>query len=342
MHKNDVMDLNAHANHMNSMKGGAVRGRPQLLDLPNEILGQIMTNIDDAKSALEVLRSCRRVHALFDATTRAGQRIWQSIRENEGWPDPAPIGITDYEFIRALFGRGCHNCTRHPRIRTPIWQFRGVRLCANCWDQLTVRDYELLIPNAWYAHLPFTRNTTFGYRSYLRTDIPVYEPKVTSDVYEYDNDGRVTRFIQKIQRRRIELSTERARENAAVRQTRQAAILEFLRANVPLIDPTFYSWFKVFQNAILLATPFNKQAQSMFKSKFMREVQQRKRELIVAHVDYYVSLFAARTVGICAFPSIAAAITAFGSVRHRLCSMDEIPTRAQVRAALEGRSSRSI
>lgn len=300
------------------------------LDIPNEILGHIMTKIDDCKTCLEILRTCKRVHSLFDATTRTGQRVWRSIREKDGWPDPLPVGISDYGFIRAFYGRGCHKCIRHPHLRTPIWQFKGVRLCKQCWRLSTVRDYELSIPYTWYQHLPYTQDKTFSYRSYLKTDIPVSCP--SRDLNDEVNQMKIITFMNAVRASQYNLGIERTRQTVTLQRAREVAIEKWLKSNVSSVHPFFYRRFDTFQNATQLATPFNKRAQALFKTKFLRELEQRKSGLIVAHVDYYMVNASEHLQYVP--PALMKELPAYVTIQHQFCSLGEIPTQTQVALAV--------
>ena len=134
------------------------RKRGQLLRFPNEILCEIIASLDPL-CAINLLRTCKTMFNLFDSRTTSGKRLWAVIRRNADWPDPAPLGLSDCAFLRALYGRGCNMCSQHPRVRTPIWELNGLRFCTECLEDKTVR-YGSMTPNQRYR-------VTNGYVPYL-------------------------------------------------------------------------------------------------------------------------------------------------------------------------------
>ncbi len=261
----------------------------KFLSLPNELLCLVIRCIDDSKTSLEMLRVCKRIYSLFDARTRSGQSIWKSIRENEGWPDPQPIGLSDYAFIRAYYGRGCRNCVHHPRLRTPIWAFSGMRLCKACFKRLTIRDYQLTVPDKWCEHLPYVQpSPTFYYKCYLRSQIPQSRSSSYTRELGFSLQRNVELFTELMKFQGEVVSAKRRQLVLDNQDLRKEEINTWLQINMGTVHPNFYSKFDTYHNAIQRTTPFTSRAQTIFRRKFLSELEQRKSDLIGAHVDFYL------------------------------------------------------
>lgn len=143
--------------------------------IPVELLIMILEQMRPM-GLVRMITVSRKVRDLLDCATSTGRGIWKTVREREGLPDPATIGMSDKRLLLCVHTRGCDRCHSHPRIRTPRWEFGGVKLCHDCFDNETVRDY-ILGDGAEFEGLPYmtTDGTCYGrhfsYRSYLWSHI---------------------------------------------------------------------------------------------------------------------------------------------------------------------------
>ncbi len=249
----------------------------QLLHLPNEILGKIVLSIDNSKTSLEMMRTCKRIHALFDNNTRTGQRVWQSIRNKEGWPDPSVIGMSDYKFIRAIYGRGCHKCHDHPRLRTPIWEFKGMRLCKQCFRRCTIRDYELVslgISKSCFDHLPYFEcafNDNWIYRSYLKQDISEDTPTVEEACRSRHYTRQLIDFIELVEACRADIKKNRMDQLLLQRKSRGTDVRSFMTEQLPDLHEALYRHLNVYNAAVKQTSPFTARAKALLKGKLTTE-----------------------------------------------------------------------
>ncbi len=110
---------------------------------PDELLMQIFLKIPDYDTALALTTSCQVFRRLAHPASSSGKRIWRSLRERAGWPDPCVIGISDSDFLRAHHGRRCNFCGCISRAHNVYWEFHSQRFCEKCLRERTVRSYEL-------------------------------------------------------------------------------------------------------------------------------------------------------------------------------------------------------
>ena len=254
-----------------------------LLCLPTETLCTIIMMIPDSVASLNMMRTCKRIHALFDATQPYGKRVWKSLREREGWPDPSRIGLSEYSFIKAIYGRGCNNCDIHPRMRSPIWEFQGIRLCKECYRTLTIRDYELDAETAAYAlskNLPHVVHDGYRsfpgyltYSSYLRSSIDDLSTDQGSQG-SYPNRLRLSFFGLEVERNQLALREARIDLDTERRLGRQKDINTYLAQHAPQLHPNLYTALSTYNAAVNRTTPFTARAQKIFHTKIMREIEQ--------------------------------------------------------------------
>ncbi|KAJ1556290.1 hypothetical protein HK405_003145 [Cladochytrium tenue] len=97
--------------------GNAAAGpTKKLTDLPLTLVATIIEFVGPA-AALALSRSCKIVRDLLDPREVLGKRTWRTVREADGWPDPARIAMSDYTFLTSLFGHGCNFCSEHPHVK---------------------------------------------------------------------------------------------------------------------------------------------------------------------------------------------------------------------------------
>ena len=269
----------------------------KLIDLPTEILCKIITSVPETLTCFALMQTCKRVHSLFSPTTIHGMRLWRALRRHERWPDPASIAMSDYTFLRSIHGRGCNSCANHPLLRSPIWEFDGIRLCKECLETLTIRDYELDIPVERYNHLicTVTSGYTRGmggwtYRSYLRDTIPSEMPTEEEQHLGRLHIAAVRRFILAVKDRQADLKQEHERLKASLKRRREADVDTFLSARMPNLHNQFYCILPSYQAAIDKTTPFTARSQAIFLKKAKLDTTTFRHQLIRDHVDLYAHM----------------------------------------------------
>jgi hypothetical protein len=255
----------------------------QLLELATELLCAILALVDEPVALVNAMVTCRRLHSLFDTESVVGRRLWRVIRCNMGWPDPTLIGLSDHEFIRAIYGRGCERCSAHPRVRTPLWEFKGLRLCGECRERLTTRDYELEIPAAWCDHLPsvLTQGYTWGrgqweYRSFWTADLPSAEPSREEREAGRAILSRLRNFRASVEAHQAMLRERKECKDREKRDARFRAVEAFLVEKLPDLHPHCYADFDAYNVATYKTTKFTKSAQTVFHRKILSELATRK------------------------------------------------------------------
>lgn len=143
------------------------------LQLPLELVVLIMKSVG-GRELIQLRSTCRDMRDLLREDRSPGKEIWRDVRTTMGAPDPSLIGKTNMRLINDIFRRGCDGCHEHPLIRKSIWEFGGIRLCRDCFNQFTERDYIYNDPSH-YRGLPYIQSegvSQFGqsyvYRSYLK------------------------------------------------------------------------------------------------------------------------------------------------------------------------------
>ncbi len=244
-----------------------------LIRLPNEILCRILGHLP-AQTTIAMLRTCKLIYSLFDDRSKYGKHLWMTIRTNEGLPDPALINMSDSAFLRAYFGRGCNACNAHPRLRTPIWEFQGLRLCHRCFTEHTVSEaaltpnqlhyvYETYIPY-FACYLP----CYLGGKHYLRSAMYKKLPRSLAAPHALG----LRTFRDALQNRKDKFDTQRSH----MRQCRKMAIHAVLAERIPQLSSDMYSTLNTYNLAIKRTNALTLRAQKLFLRRLDAELKGRK------------------------------------------------------------------
>ena len=250
-----------------------------LFRLPIEILGNIICRLD-SKDALSLSKTCKYVNSLMHPDGSEGRKIWSVLRQREGWPDPAIIGMTDYRFFRCLNGRGCDFCTRSPRMRTPKWEFGGVRMCKACLPENTIRSYLLDDVSARRcAHVPSIKvNTwyswnTITYQLYLKDAVPDHDLTADEEIQMYDRLRATENFVRDFD----SVISARRDQNRIARMLfthqRKIEIDKFTAEKFPHISPYVYAIMDTYLRAIGRQTHFTGRSQALYARSFAKELE---------------------------------------------------------------------
>ena len=120
---------------------------------------------------LELYKTCTLMCRLLDPLRAPGKSIWAKVRATKGAPDPSIIGMSDMRLLTILYTRGCDGCPEHPRVRTAIWRFKGVKLCADCYRIHTIRCYEIPEHIVQQLKLPYLSSDSVSYKTYFTADV---------------------------------------------------------------------------------------------------------------------------------------------------------------------------
>ncbi len=205
---------------------------------------------------------CRLTHSLLDPRKCTGKEIWRLARERTGAPDPTEIFMSDMKFLMTMARRGCDGCSNHPRIRTPRWEFSGMRLCPDCFQYCTVREYE--IDPHHYDGLPYIETQglayglqSFSYRSYLWLHVRNRERYARRD-----HDVRITSFKNKM---KVYRSLQRACTER-IRQKRRIDIDRYLQCHMP---DTSWKNSPAYYKACKLALPLTERSALLLTKRLM-------------------------------------------------------------------------
>ncbi len=108
--------------------------------LPLELLVTIATF--DAQLALKFRLTSKRVRYALDPNTLHGIQLWARLRMLEKCPDPQVIALSDYEFLRAVYGCGCNFGGKYSQLK-PMWDLHGLRICQRCFPRMTIPEHEI-------------------------------------------------------------------------------------------------------------------------------------------------------------------------------------------------------
>lgn len=188
-----------------------------------------------------------------------------TIRTNEGLPDPALIDMSDSAFLRAYFGRGCNGCDAHPRLKTPIWEFQGLRLCPLCFTERTVPHAALTQNQLYYVHETYVPyHGSFYSRHYLRSAL--YKKRPLSQAAPHASSLR--KFRDALQTRREKLESQRF----LMRKNRMKAVDAFMSERLPQLSSDTYFTLKTYSLAIKRTNAFSLRAQKLFLRRLDKEL----------------------------------------------------------------------
>lgn len=242
-------------------------------DLPVEIIGEVVCYLEP-KDAVNILSTCKLLNEIMRPDGAEGRRNWRILRQRLGWPDPASIGMTDIQFLKRQYGRGCDYCANAPRIRIPKWEFFGMRMCKSCLDELTWRDYMLgvqeridcltYLPSVIVPGPPRIYNWP-TYRLFLKFSVRsmiVHKNNWDDGVLEeLKESSRVSmEFAAKIKTNTRTLLLERRQKIVAVVDSRRVEVDKVMKEYFPAIDPKVYATIGAYQNAVKRRTPFTKRS----------------------------------------------------------------------------------
>lgn len=259
------------------------------LDLPNETLCTFLKFLPGGQAALAMMMTCKRVYALFDENSKSGASIWTSIREKEGWPDPALIGITDFTFLRAMFGKGCDVCNGLENTE-PRWEWKGMRVCASCMHDISVKEYDLAwevrkwnqdagVPSVTFVTRDKKRKITES--RILRESVFVHEPTTTQV-----KEG--TECKQQLQSFYDALKKNQERRNVRPVIARRKILKAIMEEKLPNIPDKLYNRLKCYETAYSKYTPFTPRSQSLFRTKLNLEIEL-NREMLTSKVVNFVA-----------------------------------------------------
>jgi hypothetical protein len=244
-----------------------------LCSLPLEILSQVMVRLP-AKIALRVSYTCKGFYKVFGPDTL----LWRMLRKAGGWPDPVSIGMSDYWLLRAIYDTGCQNCDDHPGF--PIWAFAGMRLCRDCFGQLTVYDHDLQPHERVYVQLnnvPYCTDhpaAHWAHRSYLKKSISSIESETgteakTLNVSLIDNEALAS-FCVQMRHRNLQL--DRNVLIAVSMQRRKKQVDQFLSRCSPRLDYKLVTQLATYNAEVKKTTMFTLRAQTIFLNRINNEL----------------------------------------------------------------------
>lgn len=277
------------------LKADAVSASPDIkkrkttafADLPVEVLGDIVGNLD-VKCVISLLSSCKFMKSLMHPEGFIGRCIWHKVRKREGWPDPIVIGLTDFQFLKCKHGRGCNFCTDAPRVRTPKWEFKGVRMCERCVHEHTTRDYTLdVVEESRCRYLPsievsgWTRShsrygSAWTYRMYLTKSIPCHNLTETEEDEMRIKLDVLSTFIREVNANDVRMETTRRKKLDELVAKRTVDVDECMKSNFPVVHPKLYNSLKSYQNATSKSTPFNRRSRAMFLRYVTKEFEENR------------------------------------------------------------------
>ena len=258
--------------------------RNQFIDLPVEIVGEIIGFLDMA-SFLNIASTCKALKQLADPEKPEGRRLWNLVRRRLGWPDPSitSVAMTDFQFLKRQYGKGCDRCSNTPRLRTLRWEFRGLRLCKRCLGTHTLRDYTMpywmqdrcsSLPSILVQTIPIMY-TLPPYRLYLKSSVYVILNQTDDELEQSRRASReLLDFSDKVKKNARVLYETRKLEITSLADVRKSEVDAVMRLFFPTLHSTEYTRFVAYKNATARRTPFTKRSRdllvkSLIKAKSM-------------------------------------------------------------------------
>lgn len=259
------------------------RRRNQFMELPLEIVGEIIGFLDMA-GVLNIASTCKTMKHLADPEKAEGRRLWNLVRRRLGWPDPsiASVAMTDFQFLKRQYGKGCDRCSNTPRLRTLRWEFRGLRLCKRCLETHTLRDYNMpywmqdrcsSLPSILVQTIP-NMYTLPPYRLYLKSSVYVILNQTQTDD-ELEQLRRASRelldFSDKVKKNARVLYEARKLEITSLVDVRKSEVDAVMRLLFPTLHSTEYTRFVAYKNATARRTPFTKRSRDLLVKSLVKE-----------------------------------------------------------------------
>ncbi|KAI8824125.1 uncharacterized protein EV422DRAFT_564836 [Fimicolochytrium jonesii] len=279
------------------------------LSFPAEVWVEILSNVQEVEHALFFMKTCKAAHSILHPTQRIGQMIWRRLRVRFDWPDPAIAGISDYNMLESYHGRGCHRCPKSPRVRTPQWGWRGVRLCEACFNELTVHWTVLEEEGCGkkrYGKLPSVSG------SYLRCMVPSRHPTLEEEVELATRQAAVRDFKKVMANRKGDFALAERRRLWNKAEDRRAEIKAFLQSKYPYLHPHTFPWFDCVKEINGKSTLFTKSVQNQLLRDMEPELVQNRKKLIWAHMGGHMcDLGGSDHIGDKAFTNICDSVAEF-------------------------------
>lgn len=266
-----------------------------LFVLPIEVIGTVIGYLDIA-DVISMISTCKYIKSLMHPDGTEGRHIWNLLRKRLGWPDPAAIGMTDFQFLKCRYGRGCNFCSNAPRVHTPKWEFRGLRMCKSCLSEQTVRHYYLSSEKLDRCRvIPFIEIkgrswwTPWAYRIYLKDSIPDHPLSVEDDARLTTSLEALTGFRNAVKCNERSIAEEKRARIVEIVEKRKKDVNEYMKTHFPEIYPGIYKFIQTYTDAVYRTSPFGKRSQGIFHKDLQREVENNFRVFYRRQFLYHVN-----------------------------------------------------
>lgn len=256
--------------------------------VPVEIL-HIIFEFCDSKTLFSMKKCSKKFRNIISPTSNYGESIWRKVRQNENFPNPSLLNMTDFEFLSKYYKKGCEFCPEHPKLRKIYIKFGCIRMCDTCFGKKTIRSYQLDNATYFYEHLPcetimgYTkRGGEFEYNVYLISDVNEFR---ISDVDRHFLWKRakidVNRFYIEYQERELEIIEQRNIEKYKLWKHREKCITEIMCHLFPTLDVKYFRTFKCYLKAINQQTKLTERSVKLYKNKALKEYENISKELLM-------------------------------------------------------------
>ncbi|KAJ3038949.1 hypothetical protein HDV00_012779 [Rhizophlyctis rosea] len=254
-----------------------------LLNIPNELVSAILDQAcTDFFTAKNVRSTCKALNQFFDVNTEHGKRLWKRVRTFEDLPDGSACGIDDFTLLRVVHTKGCNFFDRHPQVKTPIWEYGGVKMCKDCFPDKTIRNYcieDPVLRKKVQTCLPYVLNATWRYKTFLKRHVDAF---IANNDEIFSSQESLEAFKSQMshwaEKKRLEDDARIERRKLQ----RQREVDAFIKTLQLLVDITILQHLQVYLRESQKVSPFNKRAQTMFKNKLLEAVETHK-SLVVEH-----------------------------------------------------------
>lgn len=269
--------------------------KSNLFVLPFEVIGAVIGYLDVA-DVISMISTCKYIKSLMHPDGTEGRHIWKMLRKRLGWPDPVAIGMTDFQFLKCRYGRGCNFCLNAPRVHTPKWEFRGLRMCKSCLSEQTVRHYYLSSEKLDRCRvIPFVEIrgrswwTPWAYRIYLKDSIPEHPFSAEDEARLTTCLEALTGFINAVKCNERSLAEEKRARIVKIVEKRRKDVDEYMKSHFPEIDPEIYKFIQTRTDALYRTSPFGKRSQGLFHKDLQRDVENNFRILYRRQFLYFIN-----------------------------------------------------
>jgi hypothetical protein len=231
------------------------------------------------KELLKFMATCMQAWRYLDDSSDFGARNWGLIRRKYGFPNPSLVHLTDLQFFKQYYGRGCSFCDSAPRARKVYWQFHSYRLCSGCYTEKLQPDFKLgHIRRCRFQYLPYLHcGYPDQYQLFWFEDILDHDPSKEEIAQLCQDRANFSKFANLMSQAEYHLAAEKAYRENEVFQRKKLQVDTFLASTFPEKAKLDLQSLRSYNSAINSAVPLSNKGMSkrLFNS-VTKELAERK------------------------------------------------------------------